>query len=176
MRPESSITVDFEVNTVNIKTSVVNHIGDRAVAAWIPIGVEFERRFAEGLSDHPLNVCEREGNAVLRLLGKVNQKRLERFAVHAGGEGKHALHDRAMHNQAVVPSVAFCIPLLVQNWRRCPHVNTPFLYDGSILQYKPYRTTTIIASFVTIRSKAVTNTGNRFDVTRIRYVWFNALS
>ena len=65
----------FQVNPVNIKTSVVNHIGDRAVAARIPIGVEFERRFAEGLSDHPLNVCKREGNAVLRLLGKVLAQR-----------------------------------------------------------------------------------------------------
>lgn len=33
----------FQVNSVYIKTSVVNHIGDWAVVAWIPIGVEFER-------------------------------------------------------------------------------------------------------------------------------------
>ena len=32
---------------------------------------------------------------------------LERFAVHVGGEGEHALHDCAMHDQAVVPGVTF---------------------------------------------------------------------
>ena len=41
---------------------------------------------------------------------------------------------------------------------------------------KPYRTPTIIASFVTIRSKAVVDTGNRFDIARSGFIWLNRFS
>ena len=46
----------FHVNGFHIEASIVNHIGDRAVMPWIPVGLKFERRLAKGLSDHPLNI------------------------------------------------------------------------------------------------------------------------